>query len=146
MPLGITARLCAPGFATTTSKSELRAKACVFCPSFCLPRVLGSILLNPSGSMGSGLSSSQMACSRPRNWLSGSVPTITVPMKLIYLSRKRSLENALESQPAILVPCVDPTPQVADPGAAPSEHRDQYPPVQSHPAPALHQYQKQPLE
>src|SRR5579875_2320547 len=40
-------------------------------------------------------SSKPTACSPPSNWPSAFVPTITVRMKLIYLSRKRPLENAL---------------------------------------------------
>src|SRR5215471_13221993 len=45
--------------------------------------------------MASALWVNPTACSRPNNWLSACVPTITVRRKLIYLSRKTSLEYAL---------------------------------------------------
>ena len=81
---------------TQSRRSDSKAREYASSLATCPARVLGSTASSRTGCMASARSSSLLACSRRRNWPTGSVPTLAAIMSHILPSPKRRPDSALE--------------------------------------------------
>src|SRR6266566_2129011 len=95
MPPGTGANWFGTRFASTTNRSNKRAKAFVSCLSSCPPKAPGSTPSSRSGCMRRRRWLNLMACSRPSSWLNAFVRILAAPTNHIWLLSKRSRDYAL---------------------------------------------------